>query len=70
MTYREAIQKLEADTNTLYEKVGGLRDAATLEEKETWNALRGLFDKSWSLLRKLDNSLSEQRAADKVRGTY
>lgn len=70
MTYRQAIQKLQQDANTLYEKAGALRDAATLEEKDYWNKLRGIFDSAYQTLGKLDNSITDSRGATPLNGTY
>lgn len=70
MTYREAIQKLQQDSNILYEKIGSLRDAATLEEKKYWNKLRSLFHNAYTTFGELDNSITDERGADKLKGTY
>ena len=70
MTYRDAIQKLQQDSNTLYEKAGALRDAATSEEKDYWNRLRGIFDAAYQTLGKLDNSISDNRGATRLNGEY
>lgn len=62
MTYREKIQKMIAQINELYEEAEWLRDIATLDEKEHWNNHRRIFYDASAPLRRLDNSLSQQRA--------
>jgi hypothetical protein len=62
MTYRQAIQKLQTDIDTVYDNAGVLRDAAALHEKETWNKLRSLTREAYEALSKLDNTMSDHRA--------
>lgn len=70
MTYREAIQKLRYESNTMYEKCGSLRDAATADEKEYWNKLRGLLNDVYKTYSELDNNMTDNRAAYKLSGIY
>lgn len=70
MTYREAIKKLQRDSNTLYEKCGALRDEASLEEKKYWNNLRGLLDKVYHEFGSLDNAISDSQASMEIEGNY
>lgn len=62
MTYREKIQKMAKLINELYDDAEYLRDIATDSEKEFWNAHRKIFYDAGTPLRKLDNSLSQERA--------
>ena len=62
MTYREKIQQMILQINTLYEEAEWLRDFATSEEKEYWNAHRKIFYDAAGPLQKLDNKLSQSRA--------
>ena len=66
MTYREKIQELIQRINGIYEECEGLRDFATLEEKDAWNKTRGIFYDAHKPLQKLDNSLSQQRADEPI----
>lgn len=66
MTYREKIQKMIAQINELYEDAEWLRDIATMEEKEHWNYHRRIFYDASAPLRKLDNSLTQNRANTKI----
>jgi hypothetical protein len=70
MTYREAIQKLQRDSNTLYEKCGALRDHASPEEKKYWNNLRGLLDNVYREFGSLDNAISNGQASMQIEGNY
>jgi len=47
----------------VYDTAGGLRDHAALNEKAAWNTIRSLARETSSVLRKLDDSLSDGRAA-------
>lgn len=62
MTYREKIQSMIQSINELYNDAEWLRDFATSEEKEHWNAHRKIFFDAAKPLVKLDNSLSDNRA--------
>jgi hypothetical protein len=64
MTHREAIQQMVDETERLYDIVGGMRDAATLDEKKHWNSLRRQYRDASSILRSLDDSLSDGRASE------
>jgi hypothetical protein len=66
MTYREAIQKMIADVERIYDECEGLRDHATNEEKDAWNAMRKTLYDASRPLRRLDNSLSQSRANTKL----
>lgn len=62
-TYREQIQTLIREIWKAYDECEGLRDCATLQEKDHWNFTRGrLYDAAQKLMN-LDNSLSDARAA-------
>ena len=63
MTYREKIQEMIQNLQTMYDDVDGLRDEATMEEKKYWNALRGKLPDCWDILQKLDSSVSDKRAS-------
>jgi len=69
-TYREAIQKLQREADVIYDKCGALRDAATEEEKEHWNRLRGLLGEVNQTFFRLDNGMTHARAQAKLNGTY
>lgn len=62
MTYREKIQEMIKIIDTVYDDAEWLRDKATLEEKKYWNEIRGIFYSANAPLKKLDNSLSQNRA--------
>ncbi len=62
MNYREKIQNMINQINQLYDDAGSLRDMASQQEKEHWNKFRGIFYDAAAPLRKLDNSLSDNRA--------
>ncbi|MGQ0829417.1 MAG: hypothetical protein ACT4ON_13595 [Bacteroidota bacterium] len=66
MTYREKIQQMVAAINELYDEAEWLRDIATQEEKQYWNNHRRIFYDAAAPLRKLDNSLSDERASTKL----
>lgn len=62
MTYRQKIQELIKKIDSVYDEAEGLRDFATLEEKQYWNEIRKIFYSASAPLSKLDNSLSSSRA--------
>lgn len=70
MTYREATQSLEKQTWEIYDKVGGIRDHATQDEKDTWNNCRTLLRNAALEMQRLDNRITAGRAKDKLKGTY
>lgn len=70
MTYREAIQIQIAALMQIYDNANGLRDYATGEEKEAWNNLRGALPGIWNKLQRLDNTMTDKRASEKLRGNY
>ena len=63
ITYREKIQGMIKEIELLYEAAEWLRDMATEEEKKYWNDHRRIFYSADEPLRKLDNSLSDNRAS-------
>lgn len=69
-TYRQAIQKLQRESDVIYDKCGALRDAATDDEKDHWNKLRGLFGQVNDVFNKLDNGMTHARAQTPLNGTY
>lgn len=66
MTYREKIQEMIEQINKLYDDAEWLRDLATEEEKKHWNDHRRIFYDAAQPLRRLDNSLSKNRANEKI----
>lgn len=66
MTYGEKIQGMIDQINKLYTDAEWLRDLATLEEKQYWNAHRKLFYDADAPLRKLNHSLSDNRASTNI----
>jgi len=50
----------------IYDDCEWLRDAATEDEKEAWNQTRGIMYDADKYLRRLDNSLSRNRADMKL----
>jgi hypothetical protein len=67
MEYREAIQKLAADVDAVYQKAGALRDYASPDEKQYWNYLRQFTRDAYDTLNRLDNNLSDSRAQMNIR---
>lgn len=70
MTYREAIQRKIEQVEILYTDAGYLRDHATEPEKDTWNEVRSLTGELLTVLNRLDNRISESRAAKIVGDGY
>lgn len=70
MNYREAIQIQIKVLQDVYDNAEALRDVATEEEKEAFNNLRRYLPALWQPLQKIDNSLSDKRAAYKLQGNY
>lgn len=66
MTYREKIQAIAKQLDTIYDDAECLRDVATMEEKAYWSLLRERLAPTISLMNKLDNSLSQNRANHKL----
>ena len=66
MTYREKIQELVKKIESIYADAGWLRDLATEEEKKYWNETRKIFYMADIPLNKLDNTLSKERANEKI----
>lgn len=66
MTYRGQIQAIAEQIDLIHDEAGRLRDCATQEEKEAWNELRRLTMEAMQKMNKLDNSLSDGRAAMEV----
>lgn len=62
MTYREKIQLMIKLIDNLYDDAETMRDLATTEEQVFWNEHREIFNKAGAPLRKLDNSLTPERA--------
>lgn len=62
MKYREKIQLIIKLIDNLYDEAENLRDLATEEEKEFWNEHRRIFFSAGTPLRKLDDSLTQERA--------
>jgi ElaB/YqjD/DUF883 family membrane-anchored ribosome-binding protein len=69
-TYREVIQKQASELDKIFDNAESLRDFATLEEKDSWNQLRNFTSKAMSVLHKLDNKLSQDRAMMQVNHNY
>lgn len=69
MTYRENIQQQIAILQQVYDTAGGLRDHATLEEKQAWDNVRRLLPAVWGPLQNMDNRMSDARAQWEV-GDY
>lgn len=66
-TYRDQIQDLIEQINHIYDAAGNLRDFATEEEKQYWNAIRKMFySETAAPLRMLDNKLDKSRALQKM----
>jgi len=63
MTYREQLQRLIQVIDLAYDLAGGLRDAATPNEKEAFNLTRGSTSTISSALRRMDNLLDDNRAS-------
>jgi hypothetical protein len=70
MTYREAIQIQIKALQQLYDNAENLRDVATDEEKECFNALRRNLPALWSLLQGIDNRMPDSHAAYELKGDY
>ena len=70
MTYRDAIQIQIKALQDIYDHAEALRDVATEDEKEAWNNVRRLLPSVWGPLQKVDNRLSDQRAAYQLKGNY
>ena len=70
MTYRTAIQAQIIALQQIYDNCGGLRDAATSEEKDAWNKMRSGLLQLWPQLESLDNSLTKERASTLLTGNY
>lgn len=66
MTYREKIQSIIKQIETVYDDAECLRDFATEDEKKHWNELRRIFYDADAPMRKLNNSLSQNRANTKI----
>ena len=62
-TYRFLVQSIVADLDRIYDRAGALRDAATTSEKQIFNDTRGAITTLLSGWNKLDNGLSDERAA-------
>ena len=69
-TYRQAIQSQQHALQKVYDNAEGLRDAATEEEKKSWNILRGLLDTAISTMYSLDNSVRPGRPEQTLLGNY
>lgn len=69
-TYREVIQKQVSDLDKIFDNAESLRDYATMEEKDSWNQLRDFTSKAMSVLHKLDNKLTQDRAMMRVNHIY
>ena len=67
MMYREAIQKLQLQIETIFDKAGSLRDVADLKEKSYWNTVRMDLSNASYELSKLDDQLTDVRAAMQLR---
>ena len=61
MTYGEKIQEMIAASRKIYEQAEYMRDIATLEEKKFWNDHRRIFYNAEDPMRKLLNSLDDDR---------
>lgn len=61
-TYRELVQDIYNDLDKIYDRVGGLRDAAATNEKEIYNHTRGVLGDLIRVWRRFDNALPEDRA--------
>lgn len=70
MTYREAVQIQIQALQVIYDNAEGLRDAATEKEKDAWNLLRKNLRPLWGALQKVDNEMSDSRAAYQLKGNY
>jgi hypothetical protein len=62
MTYREKIQEMISRIDAIYEECEPMRDIASEDEKQYWNAMRKTFYDAAQPLRKLDNRLTQSRA--------
>lgn len=69
-TYREAVQNVIREIWTAYDKAGALRDAATDNEKDTWNMVRGKLYEGAVGLVQMDDAMSEGRAMAELNGRY
>ena len=70
MNYREAIQIQIAALQNIYDNCEGLRDAASEDEKTAWNTTRFMLQKTWPVLQKLDNTMTDNRAQLQLKGIY
>jgi hypothetical protein len=66
MTYRGKIQEMIKQISSIYDDAEWLRDIATEEEKKHWNEVRRIFYDADRPLRKLDNSLNDNRASMEI----
>lgn len=66
MTLREQVQQNVQQLQDMYENANRMRDLATGEEKQYWNAFRGKLMAAWEPMQVLDDSLSQERADCKI----
>jgi hypothetical protein len=70
MTYREAIQIQIKALQEIYDNAGALRDVATGLDKEAYNFVRTYLPSIWAKLQRVDNSLNDLEAKEKLNGNY
>lgn len=61
-SYSHMIDDIVKGLDKLYDRVGGLRDAASLEEKEIYNNTRGVLGSVASSWREFRDQLPPERA--------
>lgn len=61
-TYYEAVTEIAAMLDKVYDKVGGLRDAADTSEKQIYNDTRGVLGTLVSQWRQFRHQLPQDRA--------
>lgn len=66
MTYREQIQKMIDDLQSVYDRANALRDQASDKEKEAFNHVRRYLPAIWSPLADMDNKMDEKWANREV----
>lgn len=70
MTKEEALSVLFVKDDHLYQCVGALRDSAKGADKELYNQLRGLYQQTSSIIRKLQDRVESWEAKEDVGNGY